>query len=166
MPEDGTLLEEQGDARLIRAVRWRLVAFSGGSTLLVLVVLGLALYLSVATSLAASSTAVLDDRAGELAGLIRGEPPQPGGAAFDFAFGGNTFGIAVDPTGVVYGPRQFSVPAGLPDSTAFSAAKATGRDVRTTVVTFQQLAGPGVGTRAVAVPVRQLTVPVNAANGQ
>jgi hypothetical protein len=43
------------DARLLRRVRWRLVAWSGGSTLAVLLLLGLAAYLVVAASLAASS---------------------------------------------------------------------------------------------------------------
>jgi signal transduction histidine kinase len=157
---------EAEDAQLIRTVRWRLVAFSGGSTLLVLLVLGIALYLSVATSLAASSTAVLDEQARTLSGLIRGEPPtQGGGPGFDFTFGGGTFSVAVDPSGQVYGPRNFQVPQGLPDQDAITNAEAHGRDVRTTTVVFQQL-GPGSGTRSVLIPVRQLTVPVDTAQGQ
>ena len=40
----------EADARLLRRVGWRLVAWSGGSTLVVLVALGVALYVSVAAS--------------------------------------------------------------------------------------------------------------------
>jgi signal transduction histidine kinase len=153
------------DARLVRDVRWRLVAWSGGSTLLVLIVLGFALYLSVASSLAASSQVALEDRAEDLAAQVRGEPPTAGGPGFDFLFGGGTFGIAVDPTGVVYGPRQFQLPTGLPDKDAVARAKANGTDVRTTTVTFVEL-GPGQQTRQVAVPVRQMTMPVDTATGR
>ncbi|HYK96593.1 MAG TPA: HAMP domain-containing sensor histidine kinase [Candidatus Dormibacteraeota bacterium] len=153
------------DARLMRAVRWRLVAFSGGSTLLVLIVLGIALYVSVASSLAASSQAVLADRASELAAQMRGEPPTAGGPGFDFLFGGGTFAIAVDPTGQAYGPRQFQIPTGLPDTDAIASAKAHGSDIRTTTIAFQEVA-PGQGTREVAVPVRQLTLPVDTTTGR
>jgi two-component system, OmpR family, sensor histidine kinase CiaH len=153
------------DARLVRDVRWRLVAWSGGSTLLVLIVLGIALYLSVASSLAASSQAVLEDRAEDLAAQMRGEPPTAGGPGFDFLFGGGTFAIAVDPSGEAYGPRQFQLPTGLPDTDAVASAKAHGSDVRTTTLTFPEV-GPGQATRQVAVPVRQLTVPVDTASGR
>jgi signal transduction histidine kinase len=154
-----------GDARLMRAVRWRLVAWSGGTTLLVLLVLGVALYLSVSSSLAASSLAVLDDRANDLASIVHGERPTPGGPSFDFTFGGGTFAIAVAPDGRVYGPNQFGLPTGLPDTDAIAAASTSGRDVRSRSVTFQQF-GPDSATRSVAVPVRQLTVPVDTPNGR
>src|SRR5450759_3396729 len=53
MPEDTEPVESSdADARLIRSVRWRLVAWSGGTTLLVLIVLAVTLYASVANSLA------------------------------------------------------------------------------------------------------------------
>jgi signal transduction histidine kinase len=165
MADEAVEATSNADARLVRDVRWRLVAWSGGSTLLVLIVLGIALYLSVASSLAASSQAVLEDRAQDLAAQVRGEPPTAGGPGFDFLFGGGTFGIAVDPTGVVYGPRQFQLPTGLPDTDAVTRAKAHGTDVRTTTVTFVEL-GPGEATRQVAVPVRQMTMPVETATGR
>jgi two-component system sensor histidine kinase CiaH len=159
---------EAEDAQLIRTVRRRLVAFSGGSTLLVLLVLGVALYLSAATSLAASSTAVLDSQARDLSGRITGEPPtQSGGPGFDFAFVGGTFAVAVDPNGRLYGPGQFPLPQGLPDQDAINEAGAHGRDLRTRTVLFQQIGTiPGAGVRTISVPVRQLTVPVDTAQGR
>src|SRR6188508_1172399 len=51
------------DARLIRRVRWRLVAWSAGVTLVVLLILGAVLYAAVARSLEASSLARLEARA-------------------------------------------------------------------------------------------------------
>jgi signal transduction histidine kinase len=163
--DDAEVAASATDARLVRDVRWRLVAWSGGSTLLVLLILGIALYLSVASSLAASSQTTLEDRAGDLAAQLRGEPPTVGGPGFDFLFGGGTFGIAVDPSGQAYGPRQFGLPTGLPDKDAVASAKAHGSDVRTTTVIFQEIA-EGQATREVAVPVRQLTVPVDTATGR
>jgi hypothetical protein len=58
-PEDAESLSE---AQLVRQVRWRLVAWSGGSTLLVLLALGIALYVSVASSLQSNGLAALDQR--------------------------------------------------------------------------------------------------------
>ena len=54
------------DLRLLRRTRWRLIAWSGGSTLVALVVLGVAIYWAVATSLASVATAQLQDRAAQL----------------------------------------------------------------------------------------------------
>src|SRR5665811_1088593 len=50
------------EARLIRRVRWRLVAWSGVSTLVVLVVLAIVLYAAVANTLAAASEQQLTSR--------------------------------------------------------------------------------------------------------
>jgi len=155
----------ESEARLVRDVRWRLVAWSGGSTLLVLLVLGIALYVSVASSLQASSLAVLDDRAQDIVSFIRGERPQPGGGGFNFSFGGGTFAIVATPSGQAIGPNQFDVPAGLPDADAIAAADASGRDVRNRTINFPQ-PGPGAGSiKVVSVPVRQLTLPVDTSFG-
>ncbi|HYL41374.1 MAG TPA: hypothetical protein VET90_08705, partial [Candidatus Binatus sp.] len=54
--------ESADDARLIRRVRWRLVAWSGGSTLVVLVVLGLALYLAAAKTHESAGMTALQSR--------------------------------------------------------------------------------------------------------
>jgi signal transduction histidine kinase len=147
------------DARLIRSVRWRLVAFSGGSTLVVLLALGLALYLSVATSLQAASQALLDDRARDIAAQVNNLGPGPAPdqqPSTDFIFGGGgTFAVVTAPDGTTISPTFVRIRAGLPDVEADSAAAAAGdhRDVRLRTVTFG-----GFGAADVAVPVRQLTV--------
>ena len=157
----------EADARLVRDVRWRLVAWSGGSTLLVLLVLGIALYLSVSSSLQASSVAVLDDRASDIVSFIRGQRPQSGGGFFNFSFGGGTFAIVTTPTGQTIGPNQFDLPNGLPDPAAITASDGTnGRDLRNRTIEFPR---PGPGTTestSVSVPVRQLTVPVDTSFGR
>lgn len=146
------------EAGLVRGVRWRLVAWSGGSTLLVLLALGLALYVSVATSLASTGLAALEQRAEEIRSFGRG-PSGPGGAdsPIDFLFGGGgTFAIVIAPDGTAIGPRQISIPRGLPNTEAAAAAARSGRDVRTSTITVRQL----------TVPVRQLTVPVDTNEGR
>ena len=58
-----TSVEPTTDAALVRRVRWRLLAWSGGSTLVVLLVLGSVLYAAVAGSLAKAATDQLSFRA-------------------------------------------------------------------------------------------------------
>jgi two-component system sensor histidine kinase CiaH len=82
--------EPAGDAALVRRVRWRLLAWSGGSTLAVLLVLGAVLYAVIDRSLAAAAEQQLRDRAvpgakSHIAGieirdpnLIAENPGQPG----------------------------------------------------------------------------------------
>src|SRR5450755_506578 len=68
-------VEEQareGDARLVRGVRWRLVLFSGGTTLLILLALGALLYVRVASSLETTGVAQLDARASALKEFLGG----------------------------------------------------------------------------------------------
>jgi len=162
---DGDAIETAAaadDAGLIRSVRWRLVAWSGGTTLLVLLVLGLALYLTVASSLEASGVAVLDGRARDIVSAVRHERPADDRPPTDFLFGsGGTFAIIIAPDGSTIGPPQFAVPGGLPDREAANRAQASGRDVRERTVTFASFGG---GEPA-AVPVRQLTVPASSAQG-
>jgi signal transduction histidine kinase len=153
------------DARLVRGVRWRLVAWSGGSTLVVLLALGIALYLSVASSLQATAVANLDERAGQIATFLQGE--RPGGDDRDptdiiFGGGGSTFAILIAPDGSAVGPRQLQMPGGLPDVTAATAAATSGRDVRLTSITVSSFPG----TETVTVPVRQLTVPADSPQGR
>ena len=152
----------EGDARLIRSVRWRLLAWSGGTTLLVLLVLGVALYLTVAKTLEASGLAVLDGRASQIVSAVTHERPAGGRPPTDFLFGGGgTFAIIIAPDGTTIGPPQFSVPSGLPDRDAATSASSTGRDVRLRTVSFQ-----GFGdTTTTDVPVRQLTIAGQAATG-
>jgi signal transduction histidine kinase len=154
VPEDAA---SEREARLLRRVRWRLVAWSGGSTLLVLLVLGVALYLSVASSLEATAVSALDRRAEEILTFGRG-PDGPSGPEdiVDFVFGSGTFAIVINPDGSASGPRQFPIPRGLPDARAATAASMSGRDVRLSTITVRT-----PGNLAVAVPVRQLTVPLD-----
>jgi two-component system sensor histidine kinase CiaH len=56
-------VEPAGDVALVRRVRWRLLAWSGGSTLAVLLVLGVVLYAVIDSSLAAAAEQRLRDRA-------------------------------------------------------------------------------------------------------
>ena len=72
-----------GDAALVRRVRWRLLAWSGGSTLVALVALGALLYATVAWSLATSGEEQLRARAMDIAtGIeLRAEGMAIGGGA-------------------------------------------------------------------------------------
>lgn len=84
------------EAPILRRTRWRLIAWSAGSTLVVLVILGIAIYVAAATSLAAGGTAQLQARVDELSGA--GFGPVPLGATQDF-------GVTSDPSqpGLVIG---------------------------------------------------------------
>ena len=58
------------DAALVRRVRWRLLAWSGGSTLAVLILLGTLIYIAVASSLESAAVEQLRQRAAILAPRI------------------------------------------------------------------------------------------------
>ncbi len=126
------------DARLIRAVRRRLVAWSGLTTLVVLLVLGVGLYLIAARSLAAAGTEQLEVRAAEIRIAIeRGRP----GPALGQIFGGRTSGtiaMLVDADGrALIGGGGPAVPTGLPVLESIEALDADARltrDVRTATV--------------------------------
>jgi two-component system sensor histidine kinase CiaH len=129
-PVDERALED--DARLIRGVRWRLVAWSGLTTLLVLAVLGIALYVSAARTLADNGVKQLDDRTGQIIDDLENPHPRPGGPEYGFTFGGDssgTFGILVDAQGssLIRGP---GLPTGLPVMDSVTAAAKSGRDIR------------------------------------
>ena len=154
----------EGDARLVRSVRWRLLAWSGGTTLLVLLVLGAALYLTVAKTLEANGIAVLGSRADQIVAAVTHERPAGDRPPTDFLFGGGgTFAVIVAPDGTTIGPPQFTVPAGLPDRDAIAGSTAShdGRDVRLRTVSFGGFGGAG----ATDVPVRQLTISGQATTG-
>ncbi len=103
MPAHGPL--PGSEAALLRRTRLRLMAWSAGSTLVVLAVLGAAIYLATAASLAATSTAQLRDRLAELtAGVTQG------GLGGSFTISGvalpaSTIGVTSDPAapGVLVG---------------------------------------------------------------
>src|SRR5258707_4591589 len=138
-PDAAEAAAAEGDARLIRSVRWRLLAWSGGTTLLVLLFLGAALYLTVAQTLEANGVAVLGSRADQIVAAVTHERPAGDRPPTDFLFcGGGTFAIIVAPDGTTIGPPQFTVPAGLPDRDAIAGSTAShdGRDVRLRTVSF------------------------------
>jgi two-component system sensor histidine kinase CiaH len=80
-----TSAEPTTDAALVRRVRWRLLAWSGGSTLVVLLVLGSVLYAAVAGSLAKAATdqlsfrakSVVDVAVNSIVAPYPGAPPPP-----------------------------------------------------------------------------------------
>jgi signal transduction histidine kinase len=120
------------DARLLRRVRWQLVAFSGGATFLVLLILGGLLYWTVSRTLAANNVSQLRDRCDALVDVVQGGRPfEPG--QLSLAFGGpgsGTIAYVIDPQGGSVGPQGLAV-VGLPDSTSIAAARTAGTDVRT-----------------------------------
>ena len=155
------LAADAADNRLVRHVRRNLVLWSGGTTLVVLLILAIALYLAVAGSLASSGVAQLDARMAQIRSLAAGQRPDPDGAGYGFIFGGGapgTFAILLDATGNQVGRPDFRLPAGLPEMTAVADAGRYGRDVRTTT-----LAGPEA---SIDTPVRILTETVVAFDGQ
>jgi signal transduction histidine kinase len=123
------------DSRLLRRVRWQLVLWSGGATLVVLIVLGALLYGIVASSLAQNSEAQLQTRCNGLVDVVQGGRPldRP---LLGLAFGGQgsgTIAFVVGPQGATIGPQDLSIP-GLPDPTGVAAARVAGSDVRTATV--------------------------------
>src|SRR5688572_14108312 len=158
------------EARLLRGVRINLALWSGGITLVVLLVLGTVLYLAVERSLTASGTAQLVEQADQITGGRRdpaGDPPE-GGLSFGGPNSGTFFFVLDDG-----GQPVRRLPPGLPVTESFQAAKATGdRDIRSATITmtrvtvFEPGAAPGaVPPEAVTettfmTPVRVLTDPV------
>jgi signal transduction histidine kinase len=143
------------EAKLIRRVRWRLVAWSGLSTLLVLVVLAGALYEVVANTLASASVAQLNNRVAPLARVLEGDTGDSDRPALGFVFGGgNTYMFAFDAAGkpIQVGDRPVTVPDGLPATEGLAGAGTAtgGTDVRTGTLEIAT-------TPVTVVPIRILT---------
>jgi two-component system sensor histidine kinase CiaH len=147
------------EAALLKHVRWRLVAWSGISTMLVLLVLSAILYAVVANTLAAASIAQLDGRADPVIRLI--EDPTGRRPEFGFEFGGgNTLLYLFDDAGTpIQGERQVVIPGGLPEPDGVAAARVDGRDVRTDVLVIESRGDTE------EVPIRILTRSVVATDG-
>src|SRR5262245_23753258 len=131
------LAAETAEGAMVQRVRWNLVLWSGGTTLLILVALAIALYLAAATSLANAGIAQLDTRMSQ----VRGERPNPDDTTrYGFIFGGGgsgTFAMILDPDGnpVLGAPGPGGrIPPGLPYDEGVEAAAAApdGRDVEAT----------------------------------
>jgi two-component system, OmpR family, sensor histidine kinase CiaH len=120
------------EARMIRTVRWRLVFWSGLSTLVVLAILGMLLYWSAARTLEASGVQQLSNRTDQVVEAIKNPRGRPDGPEFGFIFGGNTsgtFAMAIDADGNNLG-RGIALPPGLPVRDSLAAAIDKGTDVR------------------------------------
>ena len=136
------------DAEMLQRVRWRLVAWSAGATVLVIALLGAALYAAAASSLASNSRSQLQTRADGIQRCLAGPFRGPGdcGPTLIFAVGGpaaGTFGYIANPNGDVFGPPQR--PDGLPDQGGMDVARAGASDVRDVVlggVSFRILSEP------------------------
>jgi signal transduction histidine kinase len=131
------LAAETADSAMVRRVRRNLVLWSGGTTLLILVALSIALYVAAAGSLANAGIAQLDTRMAQ----IRGVHPDPDDTTrYGYIFGGGgsgTFAMILDPDGdPVFGPPGPGgrIPPGMPYQAGVTAAATSdsGRDVRTT----------------------------------
>jgi signal transduction histidine kinase len=145
---------DSGDARLLRRTRLRLMALSGGITLVVLLVLGVGLYAAVSASLAASGESQLGRRADSLARALSGGRGMHDVRMLGFRFGGDqagTVAVLVRPDKSVLRPAELELPEGLPDEDGLEAAEAGESDVRTMAV---------AGT-----PVRVLSVPIETSDG-
>jgi signal transduction histidine kinase len=127
-PADREALADEG--RLIRTVRLRLVLWSGLSTLLVLLVLGAALYVVVAGNLERNGNDQLAARTAEFA-------RRPFGPGQGFAFGGGssgTFALIANDAGQQVGPNAPFIADQLPLTAGIDAARRAGVDTRTAVV--------------------------------
>jgi signal transduction histidine kinase len=157
-----------GETRVVRRVRRRLLAWSGGTTLVLLVLLGAAIYAAVAASLASAGTAQLRERARELTGGqawgsgVIGVPPAGAqlvvgeGAVPGLVIGGPTSGTLA----IIVGPGAEGGTSGsapviqelrLPDQAGVDAALAAGESIQET-----DLEG---------VPVRILSTPITGPAG-
>lgn len=124
--------ERDRDARMVRGVRWRLVLFSGGATLVVLLLLGVAIYTAVADSLGSQGVGRLEERSQPIVRWVERGGPRP--APLELVFGGRTTGVIpfiVTPDGEVWRPEGLRLPDGLPSVEGIRAAREVGRDVRT-----------------------------------
>jgi signal transduction histidine kinase len=134
--------ELKGEARLIRRTRWRLVLWSGVSTLVVLLVLGAALYAVVENSLVGASVTQLANRVNPVVASLTGQPDPENGAGTDMT--GNPFGLLpgrgnvwlfafnADGQQVRLSGQPVVALDGMPqpDSLAASRTSTDGRDVR------------------------------------
>jgi signal transduction histidine kinase len=157
-----------GEARIVRRVRLRLLAWSGGTTLVLLVLLGGLIYAAVAASLASAGAAQLRERAGEVAGgtpYVGAMPDDPNanlsvvvgdGDVPGFVIGGPTSGtlaFVVGP-GVVDGGTAVSPvirELRLPDQAGVQAALSAGESV--------------IEADLEGIPVRILSTPVSGPAG-
>jgi signal transduction histidine kinase len=133
-------VEDAGDARLLRRTWRRLILWSGGITLAILVVLGAAIYVTVDRSLSDSTEQRLQSRADQIAGFINRAPGQDASLGpqlqTGIVFGGPTSGtlaMVIGPANESVGPQTGGL-SGLPDMVAVAIARTGATDVRQTSV--------------------------------
>ena len=160
----------QPEAPLVRRTRRRLIAWSGGSTLVVLLVLGVAIYGAAASSLSATGAAALRTRVDEMTAtqqMVVPLPPVPGIAGGSivttdasqpgFVFGGKASGtFAVLASAAVIRSGQLPVISSLADPGAINAA--VDEALRSGRVVVHE-------TSVDATPVRLLVAPVDTTVG-
>jgi signal transduction histidine kinase len=127
------------DAALLRRVRWRLVLWSGGTTLVVLIVLGSAIYATLANYLTATGNDQVIARSTQIREAVRDArrfPPER--VPLGFSVGGQasgTFAYLVLPNDAVLAPELIEgLGEGLPDPDGVNAARAGRRDLREVTV--------------------------------
>ena len=139
---DASVLRQPGDARLLSRVRWRLVGWSAGSTLVLLLALGTALYLSVDASLTAAGRTQLEAQARGMRGFLErlpaggltgtGGEPHEGPLIGRPEFGGprsGTISIVLDADGDFLGVTPADT-TDLPVAGGVAAALAGKTDIR------------------------------------
>ena len=123
---------ENGDAALLRRTRLRLLAWSGGLTLVILVALGTALYLAVSGSLDARGTDLLAARADPIVRVLQDQGQVPGSFVLGPGFGNGSSGtlvLIVRPDGTLLGPAELQEISGLPNQAGVDAARAGSTDI-------------------------------------
>lgn len=155
--------ERERDARMVRGVRWRLVLFSGGATLLVLLLLGVAIFTAVENSLASTSVARMDRRAHDLAQYLARPGNRPPRLDMYVGEDSGSFAYIVDPSddSIVLSPPFDETVRGVPDIDGVRAATATGQDVRNAT-----LEAPTRGGTVKEFPARILSRGVDTGGGE
>ena len=126
-----TPAEQGGDAALLRRTRLRLLAWSGGLTLLILALLGTLVYGAVSRELTSRGTAVLQRQAEEAVRIVSRPGPLADRPPFGIRFGGEgsgTITLAIQPDGTSLG--RLDEVQGLPVEASVAAARAEASDVR------------------------------------
>ena len=156
------------ESPLLRRTRWRLIAWSGGSTLIVLVVLGAAIYAATASSLATSGVNQLQSRVDELAiGKV---------LTFSQLYAANTIPLTSDPSraGVAFGGEASGTIAMVVPLEVLETSPQPVIHVANDALTFadaSMLAELRGGTNAIrevtvgSTPLRVLAAPIQTARG-